>query len=122
MKTKSPRRSSPAAEEHYRSLFTELSQSGQTVRSFATSRGLSAATLYAWRRRLGLANRRRPDPTGSDASLVTPRLLEVGLREVGGPRVGSGIVLYLFDRHRVEVPAGFAEEDLRRLVHVLAAC
>lgn len=37
--------------EHYRALLAEQASSGLSVCQFAASRGLSAPTLYQWRRR-----------------------------------------------------------------------
>jgi len=122
MKHKTSRGSPSATEERYRSLFGELAQSGQSLRAFAAERGLSAATLYAWRRKLGLARRRGAGRGAAFDAQPHPRLIEVGLRESGRSSSGTNLVLYLFGRHRIEVPAGFAEDDLRRLVRSLSAC
>ena len=115
MKRRNSHRSRSGLEEHYRSLFDELAASGQSLRAFARQRGLSAWTLYGWRRRLGLSRLRKArDPP-------TPRLLEVDVRPTNGAP-GGGMVLHLFGRHRVELAPGFAEDELRRIVRALSSC
>lgn len=123
MKTKTRRRSPSGTEKHYRSLLAELARSGQSVREFAAEHGVSPWTLYTWRSRLGLSRGRAVGPaarrgTGKPAA----RLLEVSVAE---PRRGedhSGLVLYVDDRHRLELPRDFAEDDLRRVVRALSTC
>ena len=80
-----------------------------TVRDFAASRGITRATLYWWRSRLG---RRR-----QAADLVPVEVVEHDI-ERRSPHdasfelhVGGSVVL--------RVPAGFDEGELRRLVRAL---
>ena len=88
--------------------------SGLSVTAYAERIGVTAATLYQWRRRLsassdddhGQANLvevtiARPRPTAADGCLVV--------------RVKDG-------RHSIEVQRGFDTDDLRRLRGVLESC
>ena len=108
MKTRTVRRSPRESESYHRTLLREQARSGQSVREFAAARGLSAATLYAWRRRLGLTRSRR--------------LIEVAIT-AGPPRAASGgLVLQLFGRHRLELPREVSDDELARLLRVLSSC
>jgi hypothetical protein len=126
MKSKAPRRSGSDTEKYYRDLLREQSRSGQSVRAFAAARGLSAWTLYGWRQRLGLARSRTQPASRAGVApkswAPTSRLVEVRL---GGERPEerrAGLVLHVFGRHRLELPADLAEDDLRRLVRALSPC
>jgi transposase-like protein len=115
MRKKPAPRSGSELKDWYQALFDEFAESGQSLRAFARQRGLSEWTLYAWRRRLGLVGVQRP-------SQPRPRLLEVNVCPTDATVTRGGMVLHLFGRHRVELPPGFAEEELRRLVRVLSSC
>jgi transposase-like protein len=95
-----------------RRILTELEASGQSVASFARQRGLSAWTLYDWRRRLGSSERPEaaPEP-GFVQVVVKPE------RQVAAP-----IQVELPTGARIHVPPGFDEAELRRLVEVLFSC
>lgn len=111
MKTRTPRRSLRESETYHRALLREQVRSGQTVRDFAADRGLSAATLYAWRRRLGLTHARGGG-----------RLLEVAVTDSPATAAGRGLRLELFGRHRLELPADLSDDELLRVLRALAAC
>lgn len=115
MKKKPAHRSGSELRARYRALFDELAESGQSLRAFARQRGLSEWTLYAWRRRLGLAGVRKP-------AQPPPRLLEVKVFPGDTGVTRGGMILHLSGRHRVELPPGFTEEELRRLLRVLSSC
>jgi transposase-like protein len=112
MKTTPARRSPQESETYRRRLLRDQERSGQSVRDFAAERGLSCATLYAWRRRLGLA---RPHGAGR-------RLLEVALVESQEHAPRSGLVLQLFGRHRLELPRDVSHDELLALLRALSAC
>lgn len=85
------------------------------MREFAEEAGLSAWTLYDWRRRL----LSRP---GTEAKPSPPKLIEVVLAEPE-QAVAVGLVVRLSNsRHRIEAPPGFDGDELRRLVEVLESC
>ena len=98
------------SDERRRQILAEQRASGLSVAAFARERGLSAWTLYDWRRRLGeqAVPQEKPEfvqvmvaPSASRASTIAVEL-EAGMR--------------------VHVPAGFDAAELRRLLEVLASC
>lgn len=98
----------------YSSLLEQQAASGLSVTEFASRVGLTAWTLYQWRRRLSASV--------DMESATPPELIEVG---IAGPRrcIGDGMVLRLGDgRRSIEVPPGFDGDELRRLVSVLESC
>lgn len=98
----------------YSSLLEQQAASGLSVTEFATRVGVSAWTLYQWRRRLPLATGAEPTPT--------PKLIEVAITRPS-PCAGSGMVVRLGDgRRSIAVPAGFDGDELRRLVSVIESC
>jgi hypothetical protein len=107
MQTPRSSRSLPDTDASRRALLDEQARSGLSVLEFAAARGLSPATLYAWRRRLGLTRPRRGR-----------RLLEVAVT----PPPRDGLVLELFGRHRLELPRDVAHDELLVVLRALAAC
>lgn len=99
----------------YSSILERQAASGLSVTEFAAQAGVSAWTLYDWRRRLATAIRNDP--------LATPaKLIEVTLAE-REPMPSTGMVVRLGDgRRSIVVPSGFDGDDLRRLVVVLESC
>ena len=101
--------------EERSALLVALEQSGLKVSEFARERGLSAWTLYAWRRqhRENLKADRKPtrDPAGFIEVRVAPK-----------PRSIAPLSIDLENGRRVSVPHGFDAGELRRLLEVLATC
>lgn len=96
----------------YRALLERQAESGLSVTDFAASAGVSAWTLYEWRRRLA----------GSSGGRDTaPRLVELAVVPASEP-AGTGIRVDLRSGHRLEVRAGFDDHELRRLIGVLESC
>lgn len=112
-----PRRGRELA-AYYRGLLLEQSKSGRSVSEFAREVGVSAPTLYLWRRRLrreegsGLA----PKPNGG---LVAVHVLP---ERGSDPSKRAGLALYLKGGHRIEVNQDFDASLLRRLLAVLERC
>lgn len=101
----------------YRKALAELERSGQSVAEYAEEIGVTAATLYQWRRRL--AHDRR-SPAGAATGLVRVR---VGRGIVQGDEERSdGLVVRLLRGRSIVVPAGFDAEELARVLEVLEAC
>lgn len=95
--------------EWYAAALEDQSSSGLSVAEYARELGVTAATLYQWRRRL----RSRPQAYG---------LVEV-MPADGGPVEGtSSFIVHLGGDRRIEVPEGFDDSGLRRLVTVLESC
>lgn len=99
--------------EYYRGLLDEQAESELSVSEFAEEVGVSAATLYSWRRRLG-------DSAGEGEARD---LIEV---QVAGDeavlRRGASIVLTVDGRLRIELEADFDDGALERLLRVLSRC
>lgn len=117
MKTK-PIGSRPTNREElgswYASILEEQARSGQSVTEFAAGVGISAWSLYEWRRRLSRAVNGREEQT---ARLVEVAVVQKERRQAGHLRVRLGR-----SGHRVDVPAGFNDAELRRLIGVLESC
>jgi hypothetical protein len=96
----------------YGSLLERQAASGLSVTEFAATAGVSAWTLYDWRRRLG---------DTATARETAPRLVEVSVVPASQP-TGSGIGIELRSGHRLDVRSGFRDDDLRRLIRVLESC
>lgn len=103
--------------EWYSDLLEQQAASGLSVTAFAAQVGLSAWTLYEWRRRLlGTASTKQESPpTG-------PRLIEVSIARPELPGDAVVIVRLVDGRRSIAVPHGFDGEELRRLVSVLESC
>lgn len=96
----------------YRSLLERQAASGLSVTDFAATAGVSAWTLYEWRRRL--------DDIASHRG-TTPQLVEVSVVS-SSPPTSAGISVELRSGHRLDVRAGFDDHELRRLIVVLESC
>ena len=108
-------RNGESREDYYRGLLAEQEEGGGSLRAFAAERGLSAWTLYGWRRKLGRSRRRRRGAGG----LVAVELVE------GVPameQVESRFEVVLADGCRVRVPADFEAARLAELIGVLRSC
>lgn len=99
--------------EYYRGLLEEQAQSELSVSAFAEEVGVSAATLYLWRRRFA---------DSAEASEVGD-LVEVQVTGEGAElQRGTSIVLTVDGRLRIELAADFDDGALERLLRVLSRC
>jgi hypothetical protein len=100
-------------EKQIRDLLSELERSGESVKAFAKRQGVSAWTIYQWRRRYGSrpAGHKRPTKSGFIAVKVPDKANSAVSFEVV---VGGATTL--------RVPMGFDEAELTRLIRVLRAC
>lgn len=98
-------------DERRRQVLAEQRASGLSVAAFARERGLSAWTLYEWRRRLGAAQSEPVAKPELVQVMVTPSASRASTIAV---ELGAGL--------RVHVPSGFDAAELRRLLEVLASC
>ena len=104
----------------YAAALKEQAASGLSIAEFAAELGVSAATLYQWRRRLADA---------VDGSVATessaPELIEVVLggsqRVPRGPSPAS-LTVRLPGSREIEIPSGFDAEALQRVVRALESC
>lgn len=93
-------------------------RSGLSIAEYARQIGVTAASLYQWRRRL-----RAGGAPGRSLSTGGSSLVELVVSEGhrGGDR-GTCAVVRLGSGRTIEVPCGFDDEDLRRLVTLLESC
>lgn len=101
------------AESKWRALIAAQERSGQSVREFAATRGVNAATLYWWRSRL--RQRRRPRRQRESAVGLVPVTVIEGEEPTG---TGDAFELQL-GAMTLRIPRGFDESDLRRLLQTL---
>ena len=100
----------------YRTVLDEQQRSGLSIAEAALEVGVTAATLYQWKRRL-----RRPvaPPPQLAAGLVQVRVRPA---EASPGESCPAFVLRLGQERAVEVPTGFDAEELARLIEVAVAC
>lgn len=104
------RRARKWSDDARRQLLEDLDGSGMSVAAFARERGVTAWTIYSWRRQ----KRAREHEDGS-AEFIRVRVMP----KSEGP---APFEVDLRDGVRVHVRAGFDEIELRRLLGVLASC
>jgi hypothetical protein len=97
----------------YSAALDAQAASGLSVTDYAEQIGVPAVTLYQWRRRLDSATR-----DGQDHA----RLVEVTVTRPAASNSDGMVVRVCEGRRSIEVPRGFAGDDLRRLVAVLESC
>jgi hypothetical protein len=100
----------------YSEALAAQAASGLSVAAFAGRIGVSVPTLYMWRRRLGPCQARE----------VPARLVELTVtRTPSMPDATSAsamVVRLCSGRRSIDVPAGFDDDELRRLVAALESC
>ena len=111
----------PTSGEHlerwYAAALSEQESSGLSVADFAEHLGVTATTLYHWRRRLA----RRAWDCGADSP--SPKgLVHVTVDSRAGTGSAGPLVVRLRADRSIEVPAEFDGDELRRLVTVLESC
>ena len=103
----------------YAAALEQQASSGLSVAEYADQLGVTAATLYQWRRRLAGQSddrdgRGRPGRVG---------LVEVTMKPVATPaRDTATFVVRPGRNRRIEVPPRFDPTELSRLVAVLESC
>lgn len=110
----SPRAARTATlESHYAALLASHATSGLSLRSFAARHGLSAWTLYGWRRRLAI-KQAQPVPERE------PQLVAVDVVDAdrGGARPAFEYEIALPSGATLRLPRDF---DARRVAELLAA-
>ncbi len=98
----------------YAAMLADQSSSGLSIIAYAKKRGMSAPTLYLWRRRLKAQE-------GIQMDAIHPGLVEVVLKGNRGGLTQPFVVRLRGDRS-LEVPLGFDDDELLRLVQALESC
>ncbi len=101
----------------YEAALDGQERSGLSVAEYADEIGVTAATLYSWRRRL--ASRSSPQPQREGTGLVRVQVGRDAQRLDGG---AGTLVVRVGRRRSIAVPPGFDAEELTRVIAVLEAC
>jgi transposase-like protein len=104
----------------YSAVLAAQERNGLSVREYARQLGVTATTLYSWRRRLSAGGRRRSARAATETG--RPGLVELVVDRSHAGDAGQSTVVRLRGDRRIEVPRGFDGDDLRRLVTVLESC
>ena len=99
----------------YEAALDEQKGSGLSVAEYADEIGVTATTLYSWRRRLESSP---PGPQGEAAGLVRVQVC----RNVNHAVTPAALVVRVGNDRAIEIPPGFDAEDLVRVIEVLEAC
>lgn len=97
----------------YSAALDAQADSGLSVTAYAEQIGVTAATLYQWRRRL-------ESPTGGVPG--GSKLVEVTVARRAPSGCDGMVVRVCEGRRSIEVPRGFDPDELRRLVTALESC
>ncbi len=102
----------------YSAALAAQQRSGLSVTRYAEQIGVSAVTLYQWRKRVGAAER------DSAAPAAMHQLVEVVIGRERRPSVSEGpcAVVRLRTGRSIDVPSGFDSHDMQRLVTLLESC
>jgi len=103
--------------EQMREVFARLEQSGLSMRAFAQREGIAYSKMQYWRRRL--AGRRKKATEGHKPVVLSPVRV---VPDTPVPTERKGFEVWLANGVSLEVPPGFDEGELQRLVGVLAGC
>ena len=101
----------------YAAALAQQEDSGVSVAVFAEELGVTAATLYQWRRRLAAGDSRLPVARSGPVGLI-----EVTVDRGVSSSSADPFVVRLGPHRGIEVPRSFDASDLRRLVAVLESC
>lgn len=100
----------------YASLLADQEASGLSVAEYAAEVGVTSATLYNWRRRLGSKRRRH---RGEGAGLVRVHVKA----DVHRPDAAAkALVIRVGGGRSIDVPPGFDAGELARVLEVLESC
>ncbi|MDH3439008.1 MAG: hypothetical protein OEN48_18790 [Betaproteobacteria bacterium] len=100
-----------------REVFSRLERTGLSMKAFAAREGISYTTMQYWRRRLG-GGRKKTADRQKTVVLSPVRVVP----DAAPPAERKGFEVWLSNGVSVEVPAGFDEGELQRLVGVLSGC
>lgn len=101
----------------YAEALAEQAASGLSMAAFAEELGVTATTLYHWKRRLAEENSTAPASRARRGGLI-----EVAINDEVPTAGPDGFVVRLKQERCVEVPRDFEASALQRLIEVLEAC
>jgi len=103
--------------EEMRAAFARFEESGLTLKAFGEREQISYTTLQYWRRRF-----RDEVVAPKDGDTVALAPVHVVPDETPASLPGERFEVWLSNGVSLEVPRGFDEGELRRLVGVLLSC
>jgi transposase-like protein len=103
----------------YGAILEQHADSGLSLKAYAERVGISAWTLYDWRRRL---ERDDDGEGGGEPMAQEPTLVEIAVTSTERGSTTGLVVRVNEDRRSIVVPAGFDGDELRRVVTVLESC
>lgn len=106
--------------QEMRDLFARWRQSGQSLMAFGKAVGVSYSKLLYWRRKFEREVRAKNDPPGEPT--VGFDQLRVAATKEPAVSQPSPFGVWLSNGVSVDVPVGFDEEELLRLIGILSAC
>ena len=109
-------RSRDELEAWYAAALDDQATSGLSVAEYAEGIGVTAATLYQWRRRFGA------DGDDRKNSAQPAGLVEVTLEANPSMDLTGTFTVHLGRDRSIELPSQFDDNDLRRLINVLESC
>ena len=103
-----------------RAVFARHKESGLTLKAFGEREGIAYTTLQYWRRRLRDDEAPALSPSKGEPVSLAPVRVVADTKAPEPP--ARGFDIWLSNGVSLEVPSGFDEGDLRRLVGVLSTC
>jgi len=103
-------------ERWYAEALERQAAEGLSTPAMAEELGVTASTLYSWRRRL------KEGRVRSRGRSRLPGLVEVAITDDTLERAGDRFVLVLTNDRRIEVPSTYDDDALRRIVGLLESC
>ncbi len=98
----------------YAAILSNQAASGLSVAEYAGELGVTASTLYQWRRRISAQDgAEEPRSVG---------LVEVRVTDCSSSSSATPFVVRLGDGCSIEVPSGFDDAELKRLIRTLESC
>lgn len=108
------------SEEEMRAVFSRFGESGLTLKAFGEREGISYTTLQYWRRKL---NGKKPGRKPLDKPVTLPLTQVRVVPDASAvPSEPKHFEVWFSNGVSVEIPEGFDELELRRLVGVLSTC
>lgn len=117
---KGPRRNA-AKEAFWRRLVDGQAASGQSVRQWCAANQVPEASFYQWRRELARRDGAQRSPGRSSARDSAPSFVELRASLAHGEASRGQHLRVTIGDASIEVPVGFCEVTLRRVVDTLRA-